>query len=117
MISPIPYQQPRTIPSTGEHPDPQRMDGLSRLGDEITELAAHLAAGTCHLLELIAIFDKEKGWSFPGVRSCAHWLNWKCGMSIVTARERVRVARALPALPKILASFRQGKVFTPSCGP
>jgi len=31
-------------------------------------------------------------------------------MSIGTARERVRVARALPALPKILASFRQGKV-------
>jgi len=31
-------------------------------------------------------------------------------MNIGTARERVRVARALPALPKILASFRIGKV-------
>jgi hypothetical protein len=31
-------------------------------------------------------------------------------MSMGTARERVRVARALPALPKILAAFRIGKV-------
>jgi len=83
---------------------------MSRLGDEITEMAAHLAAGTCQLLELIHIFDEEEGWSAPGIASCAHWLNWKCSMSMGTARERVRVARALPALPKILACFRQGKV-------
>ncbi len=31
-------------------------------------------------------------------------------MSMGTARERVRVARALPELPKILAAFRIGKV-------
>ena len=31
-------------------------------------------------------------------------------MSMGTAREQVRVARALPGLPKILASFRIGKV-------
>jgi hypothetical protein len=73
-------------------------------------MAAHLAAGTCELLELIHIFDEEEGWSFPGIASCAHWLNWKCSMSMGTARERVRVARALPELPKILAAFRIGKV-------
>ena len=33
--------------------------------------------------------------------SCAHWLNFKCGMGMNAARERVRVARALPDLPKI----------------
>ena len=109
MIRPLPKQIPK-LPCTGKHPDPERMDGLDRLGDEITELAAHLAAGTCQLLELIAIFDKEGGWCYPGIKSCAHWLNWRCGMGVGTARERVRVARALPALPKILAAFRQGKV-------
>jgi hypothetical protein len=110
MIRPLPQQHPRVIPRTGEHPDPQRLKSLSRLGDEITEMAAHLAAGTCHLLELIQVFDEEGGWHGPGIASCANWLNWKCGMSLGTARERVRVARALPALPKILDSFRQGKV-------
>jgi hypothetical protein len=92
------------------HPDPQYVEDLFRLGDKITEMAAHLAAGTCHLLELIQVFDEAEGWSFPGIASCAHWLNWKCSMSMGTARERVRVARALPALPKILAAFRKGKV-------
>ncbi len=110
MIHPLPSQQINKPPITGKHPDPQRVEDLSRLGDEITEMAAHLAAGTCHLLELIQVFDEEEGWCFPGIRSCAHWLNWKCSMSLGTARERVRVARALPALPKILAAFRQGKV-------
>ena len=110
MIRPLPSQHPSTLPSARKYPDPQHIEDLSRLGDEITEMAAHLAAGTCQLLELIAIFDEEGGWQGPGITSCAHWLNWKCGMSMGTARERVRVARALPALPKILASFRIGKV-------
>ena len=110
MLRPLPRQQPSTLPSARHCPDPQHIEDLSRLGDEITEMAAHLAAGTCQLLELIAIFDEEGGWQCPGIASCANWLNWKCGMSMGTARERVRVARALPALPKILASFRIGKV-------
>ncbi|MCH8057624.1 MAG: DUF222 domain-containing protein [Proteobacteria bacterium] len=110
MIRPLPRQQPSRLPSARHCPDPQHTEDLSRLGDEITEMAAHLAAGTCQLLELIAIFDEEGGWQGPGIGSCAQWLNWKCGMSMGTARERVRVARALPALPKILASFRIGKV-------
>ena len=73
-------------------------------------MAAHLTAGTCQLLELIQVFDEEGGWHGFGINSCAHWLSWKCGMGIGTARERVRVARALPALPNILASFQIGKV-------
>ncbi len=110
MIRPLQDKQITTLPRARKHPDPQYVEDLFRLGDEITEMAAHLAAGTCHLLELIQVFDEAEGWSFPGIASCAHWLNWKCSMSMGTARERVRVARALPALPKILAAFRKGKV-------
>ena len=110
MTSPIPPQQPNRPPGFHQFPDPQQHEDLSRLGDEITEMAAHLTAGTCQLLELIQVFDEEGGWHGFGINSCAHWLNWKCGMSMGTAREQVRVARALPALPKILASFRIGKV-------
>jgi hypothetical protein len=73
-------------------------------------MAAHLTAGTCQLLELIHIFDDEGGWHGTGINSCAHWLNWRCGMSMHTARERVRVARAILGLPKILAAFRTGTV-------
>ena len=44
------------------------------------------------------------------LRSCAHWLNWKCGIDMGAAREKVRVARALGELPLIGAAFACGKV-------
>jgi hypothetical protein len=94
----------------GYYPDHERVIELDRMADGITELVAHLDAGTFQLLELIGEFDKNEGWSGPGIKSCAHWLNWKCGMSMGSARARVRIARALPDLPKISAAFREGRV-------
>ena len=83
---------------------------VHEIADRITELAAHLDAGTYRLLVLIAEFDARQGWEGVGMRSCAHWLNWKCGIALGAARERVRVARALPDLPEISAAFRKGEI-------
>ncbi len=47
------------------------------------------------------------GW---GIASCAHWLQWKCGIGLVAAREKVRVAKALPALPKLADAMRRGVI-------
>ena len=80
------------------------------LGDRITELAAHLDAGEYRFLVLLEAFCREEGWQGPGMASCAHWLNWRCGMSIGVAREKVRVARALPGLPQISTLFSEGKI-------
>jgi hypothetical protein len=80
------------------------------LADQITELAAHLHAATFRLLVLIREFDECEGWAGEGVLSCAHWLNWKCGMALGVARERIRVAHALKQLPKISQTFRKGKI-------
>ena len=104
------YPQSNNSPRAGYYPDHPRVVELNRMADGITELVAHLDAGTFQLLELICEFDKNQGWSGPGINSCAHWLNWKCGMSMGSARERVRVARALPCLPEISANFREGRV-------
>lgn len=98
------------LPNAPQFPDAQHFTSLERLGDDITEMAAHLDAGTFQLLKLIGEFDENGGWHGAGINSCAHWLNWKCGMSMGPAREKVRVARALPALPKISAAFRAGTV-------
>ena len=98
------------LPRAGYYPDHERVIELERMADGITELVAHLDAGTFQLLELICEFDKNDGWEGPGIRSCAHWLNWKCGMSMGPARERVRVARALPDLPRISEAFREGRL-------
>jgi hypothetical protein len=60
------------------------------LGQEITLLAGQINAANHRLLKLIARFDRRKAWSGGGtVRSCAHWLNWKCGIVLGAAREKV----------------------------
>jgi hypothetical protein len=80
------------------------------LADEITELYSLITAATYDFLVKVREFDEEELWAGPGLMSCAHWLNWKCGIGMNAAREKVRVARALKDLPKISAAFRAGKV-------
>ena len=82
---------------------------LDRLGDEIAELAAHLEAGTAHLLALIREFDAREGWNC-GFRSCAAWLGWRLGIDKGTAREQVRVARALGTLPLLAQALAHGEL-------
>ncbi len=80
------------------------------LENSITQLAAHINAATCRFLLLINEFDHREAWGHEGVKSCAHWLNWKCGISLGAAREKLRVARALPSLPKVSACFARGEL-------
>jgi hypothetical protein len=82
---------------------------LDRLGDEIAELAAHLDAATARLLTLLREFDAGGGWG-NGFRSCAEWLSWRVGLAPGAAREQVRVARALGALPQLAAALARGEL-------
>jgi len=83
---------------------------LERLEAQICELAGHLAAATCRFLVLLADFDARRGWASWEMTSCAAWLSWKCQLSSGTAREHVRVARALRDLPVIRARFAAGRL-------
>ena len=83
----------------------ERRRHLDKLEREITVLAGHLNAAQHRFLKLIAEFDREEGWSGAGIRSGAHWLNWKCGIDLGAAREKLRVAHALEALPLISAAM------------
>ena len=85
-------------PSTGS-----RGASLAELEAQITELAGQLNAAQYRWLMLIAEFDRRKGWSDGRLPSCARWLNFKCGLNLGAAREKVRVAHALAGLPKIAA--------------
>src|SRR5258705_5581785 len=82
---------------------------LDRLGDEIAELSARLEAATAQLLDLIREFDARAGWN-TGFRSCAAWLSWRVGLDPGAARERVRVARALGALPRLAQALARGEL-------
>jgi uncharacterized protein DUF222/HNH endonuclease len=57
--------------------------------DQITEVAGHLNAAIARWLALIAEFDRRRAWAEWGVKSCAHWLNWKCGIDLGAAREKL----------------------------
>src|SRR5690606_3969257 len=83
---------------------------IAELEAQITELAGHLNAANHRWLALIAEFDRRKGWADGSTRSCAHWLGWKCGIDLGAAREKVRVARALEALPRISAAMAGGEL-------
>ena len=64
---------------------------------------------TASLLKLIGEFD-ERGGSANGFKSCAEWLSWRVGLDLNAAYERVRVARALPKLPRIAQAFAHGEL-------
>jgi Domain of unknown function (DUF222) len=83
---------------------------LERLEAQICELAGQLAAATCRFLVLLGDFDARRGWASWEMNSCAEWLSWKCQMSSGTAREHVRVARALRDLPVLRGEFGAGRL-------
>ncbi len=78
--------------------------------DEVTTWAGRVAAGEARLLELVGELDAREAWAVHGVRSCAHWLTWQLGLSLTTAHEKVRVARALRALPVTCAAMSAGQL-------
>jgi Domain of unknown function (DUF222) len=90
--------------------DPSELP-LEHLEHEICELASRIYASSCRWLELVAEFDRRKGWwAWEGTRSTADWLAWKCALGTRAAREQVRVARALAELPGIHGAFAWGEL-------
>jgi hypothetical protein len=83
---------------------------IATLEAQITELVGHLNSANHRLLSLLAEFDRRKCWWDSATQSCAHWLNWKCGINIGAAREKVRVAHALALLPRISAAMERGEL-------
>ena len=83
-------------------------EDLLILGELIAEQAAHMDAAEHRLLTNIREFDHREGWA--SANSCAHWLSWRVGWTLATAREHVRVAKALGTLPHIDEALRVGKV-------
>src|ERR1043165_8175675 len=87
------------------------MDGeLEHLGERIAEQAAHLDAATHRLLVDLREFDKRGGWHKQGALSCAHWLSWRVGWSLVVSRDHLRVAHKLAELPAVDDALRRGEV-------
>jgi hypothetical protein len=89
--------------------DPSSLS-LDDLEAELATLAAHLYAGTCRWLELVAELDRREGWAQDGCGSCAEWIAWRCALTPRAAREHVRVARCLSELPLTHDAFARGEL-------
>jgi Domain of unknown function (DUF222)/HNH endonuclease len=83
---------------------------MDQLGERIAEQAAHFDAAMHRLLTDLRKFDERGGWHVQGAMSCAHWLAWRVGWDLVTARDRVRVARKLAEFPAIDDALRRGEI-------
>jgi len=77
---------------------------------EIGELAAHIAAAMCRWLELVAEFERREAHTAWGFHSCGAWIAWRCAIDPRSAREHVRVARALEGLDGVKARFARGEL-------
>jgi hypothetical protein len=85
-------------------------EDLVALGERIAEQAVHLDAAMHRLLTDLHEFDEAGGWHHQGFQSCAHWLSWRVGWDLATARDRVRLANRLPKLPKVSAKLQAGEL-------
>lgn len=74
-------------------------------------VAATAAQVDHEFLVLLGEFDAGGGlgW-FPDFRSVAHWVSYYCSMAAGTAREHVRVARALREMPRVSGLMRAGRL-------
>ena len=97
-------------------------EATHELGEAIAGLAARLHAATSQLLVMLREFDAREGRN-NGFLSCAHWLHstptrrprasgapaWRTGIDLGARREKVRVAKALAALPLTSAIMERGQ--------
>ena len=83
---------------------------LDRLEADIASLASDLAQRLERWLALVAEFDRRGGARRWGYRGTAEWLAWRCGLSRRTARDHVRVARALVERPLVREGLATGEL-------
>ena len=93
--------------AVSDHPGGMDDDALATA---VATLSAHIHVATSRLPVLIAELDRRKLWAAQGAMSCAHWHSWACGIDAHTAREKVRVARALEDLPLLSESLAKGEL-------
>jgi hypothetical protein len=83
---------------------------LDDLGTQIISLAGRLASARCRWLLMVAEFDVREGCAAFGLSTTPRWLAHYCGISLRTAVDHVRVARALQSFPDLAAAMSAGRL-------
>ena len=83
---------------------------IDLLESEVVTLHERLCAEEYQFLVKLREFDLRQGWRAYHFNHCAEWLNMKCGISLSTGREKLRVAKALFFLPHISGAYQNGEL-------
>jgi hypothetical protein len=83
---------------------------VDELDASIGRLVRQMNADSYRMLVLVREFDDRFGWKKWTFKSCAEWLAWRASISLSAAREKVRAAHALRALPAIATAFAEGRL-------
>jgi len=84
--------------------DRVRDERLSRITGVLN---THHAALVDETVDLLA---NEDEWVGPGVWTIESYLQWRCGVSLATARHLASIARRVDDLPLSVAAFRRGEL-------
>src|SRR5690349_11993201 len=71
----------------------------------MVEAGERWAVGQYALVRLAVELDESRDWALDGSSTCAHWIAEALDVEVCTAREWLRIGRALRALPTIAAAF------------
>ncbi|MGH2657188.1 MAG: DUF222 domain-containing protein [Actinomycetota bacterium] len=80
------------------------------LTDALDRAAAAMAAASAEALSAVAEVDRRGLYRRDGATSASSWLAGRYGLAWGTAREWVRVANALEALPSIARAYEGGRL-------
>ena len=83
---------------------------LEELADSLQDSWKSVCECTARFLREVYEFDLRQGYKEWGYVDTAEWLDFKCGISRVTAREKVRIAKCLVVLSKVEKAFAEGKL-------
>src|SRR6266550_2636022 len=78
--------------------------------EELNRALAAMNAASADALREIATLDEDRAWRRDGATSMTPWLAARYGLAWGTAREWVRVARALRELPRIATAYGMGQL-------
>lgn len=82
----------------------------ARLDDEVVELHRAATRLEAEQLRRLGEWERRGDWALDGSKSAAAALARRCGISIGTARDRLRIAARLREAPVVAASFAAGRL-------
>lgn len=99
MTATIPLSARETVGQASEDPVEAFEDAYARYCEALSDMLRHAA-----------VIDHRGLWRGQGTTSMSGWLTGRFGWAWSTAREHVRVAQALVALPAIRDAGRRGRI-------